>query len=127
MPVQRPIPVWIGGTADEALKRIARVGDGWFTQFQPDEKGRAAFERFRGYVRDAGRDAQAFPVEGRVSVARLAGPDEWVSTAIGFREMGCTHVEVNTMGAGYADLAAHLSAIERFRRDGAELFTASSR
>jgi hypothetical protein len=50
-----------------------------------------------------------------------------VSTAIGFREMGCTHVEVNTMGAGYADLAAHLSAIERFRRDGAELFTASSR
>jgi probable F420-dependent oxidoreductase len=127
MPVQRPIPVWMGGTADDALRRIARLGDGWFTQVQPNDNGRAAFERFRGYVRDAGRDATGFPIEGRVSVGRLAGPDEWVSTGLGFRDMGCTHIEINTMGAGYADLGAHLAAIERFRRDGAELFTASSR
>jgi probable F420-dependent oxidoreductase len=127
MPVQRPIPVWMGGTADNALKRIARIADGWFTQFQPNENGLAAFEKFRGYVREAGRDADAFPIEGRVSVARLAGPDEWVSTAQGFRDMACTHLEINTMGAGYADLGQHLGAIERFRRDAAALFTASSR
>jgi probable F420-dependent oxidoreductase len=127
MPVQRPIPVWMGGTADEALRRIARIADGWFTQFQPNENGHAAFEKLRGYVREAGREPDAFPIEGRVSVARLSGPDEWVSTALGFREMGCTHVEVNTMGAGYADLGAHLKALELFRRDGADLFTASSR
>ena len=127
MPVQRPIPVWMGGTADQALKRIARVADGWFTQFQPNETGLAAIEKFRGYLREAGRDPGAFPIEGRVSVARLPGPDEWVSTAHGFRDLGCTHLEINTMGAGYADLGQHLKAIERFRRDAAALFTASSR
>ena len=127
MPIQRPIPVWMGGTAEDAMKRIARIADGWFTQVQPNDSGRAAFERFRGYLRDAGRDAAAFPIEGRVSVSRLRGPDEWVSTAQGFAELGCTHVEINTMGAGYARLGAHLEALERFRGDAAALFTASSR
>lgn len=62
-----------------------------------------------------------------MSVARLSGPDEWVSTAQGFRAMGCSHLEINTMGAGYADLGEHLKALERFRGDAAELLTASSR
>jgi probable F420-dependent oxidoreductase len=125
MPLQRPIPVWMGGTAEDALKRIARIADGWFTQFQPNDNGRAAFERFRGYLRAAGRDPERFPIEGRVSVARLAGPDEWVRTAVGFKEMACTHLEINTMGAGYASLPDHVKALERFRADAADLFRAS--
>jgi probable F420-dependent oxidoreductase len=125
MPLQRPIPVWMGGTAEDALKRIARIADGWFTQFQPNDNGRAAFERFRGYLRAAGRDPERFPIEGRVSVARLVGPDEWVRTAVGFKEMACTHLEINTMGAGYASLPDHVKALERFRADAADLFRAS--
>jgi len=122
LPVQRPIPIWMGGTADGALRRIARIGDGWFAQFAPDERGRAAFAKFRDLVRDAGRDPSTFPIEGRVSVARLGGPDEWVRTALGFRDLGCTHVEVNTMGAGYGTLADHLAALRRFRDDASVLF-----
>jgi probable F420-dependent oxidoreductase len=125
MPVQRPIPIWMGGTAEDALKRIARIADGWFAQFQPNESGIAAFERFRGYLRGAGRDPERFPIEGRVSVARLAGPDEWVRTAAGFNELRCTHLQINTMGAGYASLADHVKALERFRGDATELFRAS--
>jgi probable F420-dependent oxidoreductase len=30
MPVQRPIPLWFGGFTDPAIKRAARLGDGWF-------------------------------------------------------------------------------------------------
>ena len=32
LPVQRPIPIWIGGSADTTLKRVGRMGDGWFPQ-----------------------------------------------------------------------------------------------
>jgi probable F420-dependent oxidoreductase len=124
LPVQRPIPVWMGGTAEEALKRIARIADGWFAQHPPNENGRAAFERFRGYLREAGRDPATFPIEGRVSLGRIeGGPDEWVRTARGFRDdLRCTHLEVNTMGMGSTTLGDHVKALERFRRDAADVF-----
>jgi probable F420-dependent oxidoreductase len=125
MPVQRPIPVWMGGSVDEALRRIARIADGWFAQHPPDENGRATFERFRSYLREAGRDPATFPIEGRVSVARVAGgPDAWVRTARAFRDdLGCTHLEVNTMGLGHTTLAQHVKTLERFRDDAKELFS----
>ena len=35
LPVQRPIPVWLGGGADPVLRRVARMADGWFPQVRP--------------------------------------------------------------------------------------------
>jgi probable F420-dependent oxidoreductase len=35
LPVQRPIPVWIGARADVALRRAGRIADGWFPMDQP--------------------------------------------------------------------------------------------
>ena len=29
VPVQRPIPIWFGGSSDAVVKRAARIGDGW--------------------------------------------------------------------------------------------------
>ncbi len=60
LPVQRPIPIWMGGNADPAVRRIARIADGWFTQLQPDDAGRARLAAFRSYLREAGRDAATF-------------------------------------------------------------------
>lgn len=61
LPVQRPIPIWIGGSAEPALKRLARLADGWFRQLQPSDEARAVVERVRGYIGAAGRD----PADGR--------------------------------------------------------------
>ena len=35
LPVQRPIPVWLGGSSDAAYRRIGRLADGWFPQVRP--------------------------------------------------------------------------------------------
>ena len=56
LPVQRPIPIWFWGTDDRALRRLARLGDGWFPLMNPDEKCRTAIEKVRSYAREAGRD-----------------------------------------------------------------------
>ena len=34
LPVQRPIPIWFGATNKRALRRLARLGDGWFPLFR---------------------------------------------------------------------------------------------
>ncbi len=122
MPIQRPIPVWMGGgwqardrqVVEPALRRIAALADGWFTHLPPNEDGRAGMDTFRRYVSDAGRDPASVPVEGRVRSAE-GGPDDWARDAEAFRGMGMTSVELTTMGAGYRDLDEHLGALRRFR------------
>jgi len=114
MPVQRPIPLWMGADAEVAVKRVARLADGWFSHLRPDDEGRAAIERFRGYVRDAGRDAAAVGVEGRVGAAGRS-PEQWAEAAVAFRDLGFTHLEFNTMRAGYRGVGEHLAALRAFR------------
>jgi probable F420-dependent oxidoreductase len=35
MPVQRPIPVWVGAQSPRACRRAGRLADGWFPQMAP--------------------------------------------------------------------------------------------
>src|SRR5438876_9867908 len=63
MPVQRPIPVWIGGSAESAIKRAAELADGYFPQ-RPLEGGwPATFEKIRGWVGAAGRNPATFGID----------------------------------------------------------------
>ena len=113
LPVRRPIPLWFGGGRTEpVLRRIARIGDGWFPQMQPDEAGAAQLDRFRAYAREAGRDPAALGVEGRVRMSD--GADAAAQQAEAWRELGATHVAVNTMGAGYASVDQHIGALREF-------------
>src|SRR5262244_2812786 len=66
LPIQQPIPIWFGGTDDRALRRLARLGDGWFPQLRPNDKCRAALESIKDYAREAGRDPSAIGIEGRI-------------------------------------------------------------
>jgi probable F420-dependent oxidoreductase len=114
LPVQRPIPIWFGGGADRVLKRLARVGDGWFPQFRPNEDGRAILSRFHAYVREAGRDPKEIGIDGPI---RLAGirQKQWGWEATAWRELGATHLTVNTVYGELKFPDGHIDAIRRFK------------
>ncbi|OGQ75986.1 MAG: LLM class F420-dependent oxidoreductase [Deltaproteobacteria bacterium RIFCSPLOWO2_12_FULL_57_22] len=114
LPIQRPIPIWLGGSAEAVLRRIARRGDGWFPLLQPDEKCRSMIERLRSYTREAGRDPGAVGIEGRILFAN-SSPEDWVKGVARWKELGATHISVNTMKAGLASPSAHIDAIRRFK------------
>ena len=114
LPIQRPIPIWLGGGAEAVLRRIARQGDGWFPLVQPDEKCRSMIERLQSYTREAGRDPGAVGIEGRILFAN-SSPEDWVKGVARWKELGATHISVNTMKAGLASPSAHIDAIRRFK------------
>ena len=122
LPVQRPIPIWMGGGWDRqkraivepALRRIARIADGWFTHLPANEDGRIGMDAFRRLLGEEGRDPATVPVEGRLPAAK-SGPEEWKRGIEAFSGMGMTAVELNTMGAGYRNVDEHLDALRRFR------------
>ena len=114
LPVQQPIPVWFGGAAPQTIRRVATMGDGWFPLFRPDDAGRELIESMREQAAAAGRGADDIGVESWVSI-RDSSEDDWKRTAEAWRELGATHLSVNTMNAGLESPQAHIEAIERFR------------
>jgi alkanesulfonate monooxygenase SsuD/methylene tetrahydromethanopterin reductase-like flavin-dependent oxidoreductase (luciferase family) len=113
LPVQRPIPVWMGGMAEPVLKRVAEISDGWFPQFQPGDQASHTLERVRAHMKAAGRPASAVGIEGRFTYS-IGGPTEWAKRAREWRDLGATHLSVNTMGSGLSP-RAHIDAILKMK------------
>jgi probable F420-dependent oxidoreductase len=114
LPVQRPIPVWMGARADVGLRRTARMADGWFPLGALDEKMREAVKRLRGYVEEAGRDPDSVGIEARLDVSRVH-PEEWIAQTEAWRSLGATHISVNTMNAGLGSPQEHVESIRRYK------------
>ena len=111
LPVQRPIPIWFGGSDDRVLRRIARMGDGWISNLrQPDDTARRIVDTLRSYVAEAGRSVDEIGIEGWTSM-RGGDPAESVRA---WAEVGATHVSVNTMRAGLRSPQDHIDAIRSF-------------
>jgi probable F420-dependent oxidoreductase len=112
LPIQRPIPVWIGGSTDPAFRRIGKMGDGWMPQFRPDAEGEKKVEAVRNYTREAGRDPDSLGMEARLSVG-LTPRGEWRQDIDRWRDLGATHLSINTMGYGLKSPREHIELIEK--------------
>lgn len=55
-PVQQPLPVWIGGNSDAAVRRAGRLGDGWIPSFIAPDRFRAGVEGVRAAAAAARRE-----------------------------------------------------------------------
>jgi len=86
-PVGR-VPIWIGGHAEVALARAARVGDGWHGGFLSPQATRPRVERLR---RD--RPEPTFAISMRTRWDPLEDdPDVILAELDQYREVGVTHV-----------------------------------
>jgi len=94
-PVQRPIPIWLGGVSEAAVKRAARLADGWMPIIAPD----AATEKLallRSELLRHGRDAAKFGLEGWLRM-QAADPQQWGAAAEGWRKHGAHYVMLYPM------------------------------
>ena len=90
LPVQRPIPVWFGGSSDAVIKRAARIGDGWMPILAPDQ-AEAKLALLREHLRAFGRDPARFGLEAWL---RMDSPDPqaWAHAAERWKMLGADRV-----------------------------------
>ncbi|MDJ0786778.1 MAG: TIGR03619 family F420-dependent LLM class oxidoreductase [Myxococcota bacterium] len=115
LPIQRPIPMWIGGAptpSEPVLERIGRHADGWFALCAPEEfAGLKA--RIDGFAREAGRDPASIGAESGVGIHGRTD-EEWLAIVEARRATGATHLCMRTLG-GELDARGHLDALEHVR------------
>lgn len=86
-PKQRPIPIWLGGSADGVIKRAARLGDGWMPILAPDDDGKKALAKLHEQLEANGRKRADFGVEAWLRFHENE-PQAWAAAADGWRAMG---------------------------------------
>jgi probable F420-dependent oxidoreductase len=57
-----PVPIWIGGISAPAMKRAARLADGWVTDLQTSAEIIDCIDRIRQWRREFGREDTPFEV-----------------------------------------------------------------
>ena len=68
LPVQQPIPLWLGGQSPVVLRRVGRKGDGWFPYYPyfSEDKVREDLDTIRETAKAAGRDPDRIGLEGAI-------------------------------------------------------------
>lgn len=108
----KPIPVWVGGISDFALRRAAR-NDGWLSDLQTSEEILECIRKVRGYRKDLGKNEDC---EVMASASDAHDVDGYSRLGDG----GVTHV-LTMPWAFYhgltADLDQKIDGIKRYAED----------
>ena len=112
LPIQRPIPMWIGARSmpgQPIVERIGRHADGWFVLCDPAEypglKDRISLEAEKAH-----RDPEQIGTEAGVAVV---GPREaeWQTRVENWHRAGLTHLCIRTLGGDLSN-GGHLTKLK---------------
>jgi probable F420-dependent oxidoreductase len=73
VPEQR-VPVWVGGISEIALRRAARIGDGWLGSGQTTDEAVEILGKLKAYRKEYGRENEVF--ETIVPLVTPPNPDD---------------------------------------------------
>jgi len=107
LPVNKSIPIWLGGMAPQVIDRVGRLADGWFPFANKDLANQ--IEQVREVAKTAGRDPESIGIECIVPT------NTEVDRLKSLQEIGVSHVAMVTMNQELADPAAHIDAISSAR------------
>lgn len=105
-PIQREIPIWVGGSSPSAMRRAAARGDGWLPQGPPREGMTEGIKRIREHrtatIGDKPIDIGAlsgplYVGEPSWDVGRcVSGPPPKIAEYLRtYKDMGASHVQVS--------------------------------
>ena len=115
LPVQRPIPIWFGGSVEAAVKRLTRIADGWLLTYRSLDQARPMLEKLDQFLAEAGRSRDSFGLEPRLAYGD-GNPESWAKEIEAWKAFRPTHLSFNTMGKGFDTPEAHMKAVREFAK-----------
>jgi probable F420-dependent oxidoreductase len=112
VPVQRPIPIWFGGSSDAVIKRAARLGDGWMPILSP-ENAEPKLAVLYEHLKSFGRDRASFGLEGWLRMDK-PDPQLWGKAAEGWKRLGAKMVMMHPMFRT-PDFDGQIEMLRRFK------------
>lgn len=113
--MQRPIPIWIGASADVAVRRAARIADGFFVNGVTIDRCEQSLTILRDELAKRGRAETDFGIEVRISVA-TNDRDAWMRDFDHWRASNVSHISLVTLGADFDDFSQHVERFAEARR-----------
>jgi len=117
-PVQRPIPIWFGGSSDAVVKRAARIGDGYMPIMTP-EVAEPKIAMLHETMKAHGRDPAKFGLEGWLRFDD-ANPDAWLKAGQGWKRLGAKIVMLYPMYR-MPNVDDQIATLRRFKEVAAAL------
>jgi probable F420-dependent oxidoreductase len=130
-PLQKPLPLWVGGHTEPAFVRAVRYGEGFHAAFQPREEVRSAWRRISELCAEVGRDRSELTLSLRLYLDPDAAMDPDLSVAGSAQQMLDTVAALEELGVGHllldpvarGGVEGRLAAVQRFMADVAPSFT----
>jgi probable F420-dependent oxidoreductase len=119
LPIQRPIPIWLGGNSTLAMNRAARKGDGWMPILAASD-AQSKVAEFHSAVRAAGRDPNRVGMENLITIGTMAGgtmrtAEDAVADVEAWCTAGATGVTVDITGMGLTSSDQHVAMLRRIK------------
>ncbi|HEX3245187.1 MAG TPA: LLM class F420-dependent oxidoreductase [Chloroflexota bacterium] len=114
LPIQRPIPIWMGsGDGETPMRRVAQLADGWLPPALSAQAAEPVLERFRTYIDEAGRAASDIALAPRIRL-NTGTPDDWAASYAAWEKLGATHFAINTNRPDATHVDEHIEQMRRF-------------
>jgi probable F420-dependent oxidoreductase len=113
-PKQQPVPIWIGGYSDLALKRVSTLGDGWLADStnESPQTLMPKIEKLKRFASDSGRDSNDIGLETvDVNIREQRDWGQWVEE---WKMLGVEYMSVTTRHAKAHTPQQHLDLFAKF-------------
>ncbi len=109
-PASGQVPIWIGAAAEPAIRRAARIGDGFILLGRIGEEAERQLETFHDELRRIDRDPVEVGLEGWINLTPHADTI-WKRDLDAWTSAGASHVTLVTERLGYRTLEEHLDVL----------------
>jgi probable F420-dependent oxidoreductase len=121
-PWQTPPPIWIGGKSDAAIRRTARVGDGWIPSLITPEEFRAGAERVKELAQAAGREVPEDHFGTLINVAIADSAADALAMAEPYIQRGRVDDATMRQCTAFGPADAVVAKMEEYVKGGASKF-----